>query len=98
MSAPAAVHVCHAQGCPAGVRAQDFMCQPHWLLVPAPLRDVIAANHRAGHENDTTASPEYRAVAQAAVDAVAHKEARSAPRAARPRRGKPVQLALFDLA
>ena len=74
------------------------MCQPHWLLVPAPLRDVFKANYRAHPEHDTTASPEYGAVAQAAVDAVAHKEARSAPRAARPRQGKLVQLALFDLA
>lgn len=39
MSAPAAANdVCHAQGCPAGVPAEDFMCQPHWLLVPAPWR------------------------------------------------------------
>lgn len=74
------------------------MCPPHWLMVPAPLREVITANYRAGHEHDTTASPEFGAVAQAAIDAVAHKEARSAPRAARPLRGKPVQLALFDLA
>lgn len=70
-------------------------------LAPGPsavARDVIKANYRADPKHDTTASPEYGAVAQAAIDAVAHKEARSAPRAARPRRGKPVRLALFDLA
>jgi hypothetical protein len=74
------------------------MCQPHWFMLPPPLREAIKTNYRAGQEHDTTPSPEYLAIAQAAVDAVAHKESRAVPRPPRPRRGKPVQLALFDLA
>ncbi|SBS76622.1 hypothetical protein MHPYR_340031 [uncultured Mycobacterium sp.] len=95
-AADGATHVCRAKGCPVEVAAADFMCQPHWLLVPAPLREAIKTSYQTGHEHDP--APELSAIAQAAVDAVAHQESRSAPRAPRPRRGKPVQLALFDLA
>lgn len=78
------------------VPARVFMCQPHWSMVPPPLREAIKTSYRTGDEHDP--APELSAIAQAAVDAVAHKESRSVPRAPRPRRGKPVQLALFDLA
>jgi hypothetical protein len=89
-----ATHVCRAKGCPVEVPAGMFMCQPHWFMVPPPLREAIKTSYQTGHDS----APECLAIAQAAADAVAHKEARGAPRAPRPRRGKPVQLALFDLA
>ncbi|CAN5144017.1 hypothetical protein BH09ACT8_BH09ACT8_08580 [soil metagenome] len=74
------------------------MCPPHMKMAPAPLREAIRANYPAGQEHGEMPSPEYLAIARAAVDAAAHKEARAAPRTPSPRRGKPVQLALFDLA
>lgn len=88
--------VCQAKGCPVEVPAETFMCPPHWLMVPAPLRDAITTSYQSGPERGP--APESLAIAQAAIDAVAHKESRGAPRAPRPRRGQPVQLALFDLA
>ena len=83
---------CQAQRCSVEVPAGTFMCPPHWSMVPPPLREALTVGH-----HDAASSPEYRAIAQAAVDAVAHKERRAAPRTPRPPRGKPVQLALFDL-
>jgi hypothetical protein len=91
-----ATHGCRAKGCPVEVPAGMFMCQPHWFMVPPPLREAIKTSYQTGHEHDP--APEISAIAQAAVVAVAHKESRGAPHAPRPRRGKPVQLALFDLA
>lgn len=89
---------CQAQRCPVAVPPGTFMCQPHWLMVPPPLREALNAGPRPGRDYAAAASPEHLAIAQAAVNAVAHKETRSAPRPPRRPRGKPVQLALFDLA
>lgn len=97
-AADTAPQVCHAERCSVEVPAGTFMCHRHMFMLPPPLREAIKTNYRAGQEHDTTPSPEYLAIAQAAVDAVAHKESRAVPRAPRPRRGEPVQLALFDLA
>lgn len=75
-----------------------FMCPRHMSMVPPPLRDAIKATYRPGHDIDQQPSNEYRELARAAIDAVAHKEARNAPRTPAPRTPrKPVQLALFDL-
>ncbi|WP_176470376.1 hypothetical protein [Mycobacterium avium] len=97
MTAP---HTCHAQRCPVEVPPAMFMCQPHWFMVPPPLREALKGSYRPGQENDKQPSAEYLAIARAAIDAVAHKESRAAkpkPAAPRPAR-KPVQLALFELA
>ncbi|PBA68965.1 hypothetical protein CKJ76_25645 [Mycobacterium avium] len=58
-------------------------------MVPPSLRDALTAA-------DSERSPTYATIAQAAIDAVAHAEARRIPRAARAPR-KPVQLSLFDV-
>jgi hypothetical protein len=63
-------------------------------MVPPPLREAIKGSYRPGQGVDKQASSEY--LADAAIDAVAHKESRGAPCKARPPR-KPVQLALFEL-
>lgn len=98
---------CHAQQCPVELAADQFMCPPHWQMVPAPMRAAIEASYRPHQEP----SAEFVAIVQGAIEAVAHKEARSAPRkqatapAAPPqapktsgrRRRKAVQLTLFDL-
>jgi hypothetical protein len=91
-----APHPCHAQKCDVEVEPAMFMCRPHWFMVPPPLREAIKGSYRPGQEVDEQASGEYLALAHAAIDAVAHKESRGAPRTARPPR-KPVQLALFEL-
>lgn len=97
MSTPApttATPTCHARNCDVEVPRAMFMCHPHWFMVPPPLREAIKATYRP----DQQPSGEYQDLARAAIDAVAHKEARSAPRKPIPRTPrKPVQLALFDL-
>ena len=103
---------CHAQQCPVKVADDEFMCPPHWQMVPAPMRAAIQASYRP----NTEPSAEFLAIARGAIDAVAHKEARTPPRkkSATPattpqkptvaapktsgrRRRKAVQLALFEL-
>lgn len=80
---------CHANGCATDVPDSTFMCEIHWPLVPSSLRGALTAP-------DVEQSPTYATIAQAAIDAVAHTEARRTPRALRSPR-KPVQLALFDV-
>jgi hypothetical protein len=89
-------HTCHAQGCDVEVEPAMFMCQPHWFMVPPPLREGIKGSYRPGQEVDKKPSSEYLAIAHAAIEAVAHKESRGAPRK-KPAPPKPVQLALFEL-
>jgi hypothetical protein len=88
MTTTAAVQACHANGCDTEV-GSAFMCEIHWRMVPSSLRDALTAPDREH-------SPTYATIAQAAIDAVAHTEARRTPRAVRPPR-KPVQLTLFDV-
>lgn len=83
ITAPAAPdpdeHTCHAKACTTDVDPSNFMCLPHWRMLPAPMRDAIKALYRPGHEIDNEPSAEYLAIARAAVDAVAHKESRRPP-------------------
>jgi hypothetical protein len=90
---------CQAHNCSAEVAPAEVMCPPHWSLVPAPLRETIKASYQPGEEGAPHRSTESQAIIQAAIDAVAHKESRSAPRRpAIPRSPrKPVQLTLFEL-
>jgi len=70
------------------------MCPDHWKLVPAAMREALAC----GDVSAVPPPPDWQAIAQAAVAAVAHRESRARPPAARHRPVvKPVQLALFDL-
>lgn len=89
-------HTCHAQRCDVDVEPAMFMCQPHWFMVPPPLREGIKGSYRPAQEVDKQPSSEYLAIANAAIAAVAHKESRGAPRK-KPAPRKPVQLALFEL-
>jgi hypothetical protein len=89
-------HTCHTEGCPVEVRPAMFMCQPHWYMVPPPLREAINAGYRPGQEIDKAPSNEYRAIAHAAIAEVANKESRRGRRKPQPP-AKPVQLALFDV-
>ncbi len=91
-----AIGRCQAKGCGTDVAPDMLMCDRHWALVPASLRDSIEVTYRPGQELDGAASAEYVAFAAAAVAAVAHQETRRASRK-RLRPGKPVQLTLFDL-
>lgn len=84
-----AVQRCHAKGCDTDVPNSTFMCDIHWPMVPSSLRDALTAP-------DAEHSPTYATIAQAAIDAVAHAEARRTTRTARLPR-KPVQLTLFDV-
>lgn len=78
---------CQAKGCKT--TDTTFMCQVHWPMVPSSLRDALTAA-------DSEHCPTYATIAQAAIDAVAHAEARRTARTARAPR-KPVQLTLFDV-
>ena len=65
---------CHAQRC--GDPTAGLMCARHLAMVPPGIRHVIASSA------DPAACPP--AILTAAIDAVAHKETRSAPRTPRP--------------
>ncbi len=66
-----------------------FMCEPHWKLVPPPIRSALQS------AVTTTAQPSTGdlVLMRGAVDAVAHAESRQRGRT-RPT-GKPIQLTLF---
>lgn len=90
-----AAHTCNATGCTVLVAAESFMCQPHWAMVPAALRDTIKTHYQPGQAITESPSAQYVDIATAAIAAVDHKESRVAAR--KPRRSsKPVQLRLFD--
>lgn len=71
---PSGPATCCAQGC--GDPASGLMCARHLAMVPPGIRHVIASSA------DPAACPP--AILAAAIDAVAHKETRSAPRTPRP--------------
>jgi hypothetical protein len=91
-----ALHPCHAQKCDVEVGAGHVHVPAALVHGPAPAARGHQGSYRPGQEVDKQASSEYLALAQAAIEAVAHKESRGAPRKARPPRN-PVQLALFVL-
>lgn len=51
------------------------MCRHHWFQVPAILRARVWATYREGQCHDKQPSPEWHAAADAAIAAVAEKEA-----------------------
>lgn len=63
------------------------MCSVHWPMVPPALREAIS--------RDLGSCPPE--IVTAAIDAVAHQESRIKARSGPRRRGKPVQLALFEV-
>lgn len=68
-------HTCHAKGCKKVVPPRLLMCLPHWRKVPADLQARVWATYRPGQEVLKDPTPEYLEAAQAAIDAVAAKEA-----------------------
>jgi hypothetical protein len=87
-------HRCLAKHCGTDLGPGEFMCARHVALIPGSLRTSIEAAYLNGHELGTHPSTEYLAYANAAIAEVAHKEARLRKDGGR---GKPAQLALFDL-
>lgn len=68
-------HHCHARFCPVGVPPKMLMCRRHWFMVPKPLRDAVWATYRPGQEIDKQPSAEWHEAADAAIRAVAEREA-----------------------
>lgn len=43
-------HTCHAEGCPAKVPPQLFVCAKHWRMVPPPLQRELWRVYKPGQE------------------------------------------------
>lgn len=69
-------HRCHARNCEAPVPPKMLMCRKHWWMVPEPLRREVWRLYRPGQEVDKRPTREYLEAANAAVNAVADREAR----------------------
>lgn len=70
-------HTCHARGCFAPVPPKMLMCRRHWFMVPSLLRARVWATYRPGQEaGGLPPSEEWHQAADAAIAAVAEKEAR----------------------
>lgn len=69
-------HHCHARGCPTHVPPSMLMCLKHWRMVPEALKREVWRTHVRGQEVRKDPTPEYLRAADAAIRAVAEKEAR----------------------
>lgn len=69
-------HHCHAEGCKRQVPPKMFMCLQHWRMVPKFLQNQIWAHYVPGQEIRKDPTPEYLAVAEKAIRAVADMEGR----------------------
>jgi hypothetical protein len=70
-------HRCHARGCATPTKPEMLMCLKHWRMVPRPLQRAVWATYRAGQCDDKRPSGEWHDAADAAIRAVAEKEART---------------------
>ncbi|MEW2484404.1 hypothetical protein AB0876_32935 [Mycobacterium sp. NPDC049093] len=88
MSQPASQRptTCRVSGCDEPT--DTLICHIHLPMLPPALRQTIA--------DSPTLDTCPAAILTAALEHIAHKECRGATRSPR-RRGKPVQLALFDV-
>lgn len=68
-------HRCHAKGCRERVEPKLLMCPKHWRMVPKKLQAEVWRTYRAGQEIDKRPTREYLDAANAAIKAVAAKEA-----------------------
>lgn len=68
-------HTCHARGCRVRVHPRFLMCRRHWDMVAPTLRARVWAAYRSGQERLKNPSLAYLEAAQAAIDAVALREA-----------------------
>jgi hypothetical protein len=64
---------CRARGCPVKVRQGTFMCPLHWNLLSAKLRRGIHHFYRMGAEPWNPADSGWKAIEEAAKDAVEKK-------------------------
>jgi len=69
-------HRCHARRCRTQIPERYLMCQKHWAMVPAPLRQAVWRHYRPGQEHDKRPSEAWFNAAKVAIRAVALAEAR----------------------
>lgn len=70
------VHRCHARNCPTPVKPEMLMCLKHWRMVPKALQREVWRTYRHGQCDDKQPSRSWHDAADAAIKAVADKEAR----------------------
>lgn len=68
-------HVCHAKKCKVEVPPKMLMCRKHWYMVPKKIQQRVWKHYVPGQEISKTPTRKYLKAAQAAVDAVAEREA-----------------------
>lgn len=69
-------HRCHARGCRRAVEPKFLMCPAHWRRVPKRIQAQIWKHYVPGQELRKDPTPEYLAVMQSAINAVAAYERR----------------------
>jgi hypothetical protein len=79
---PLGAHLCHARDCKVPVPERMLMCAPHWAMVPRELKRRVWSHYVPGQEIRKSPTAAYLDAAQAAIDVVFAKEARTALRAA----------------
>lgn len=70
-------HFCAARACKTKVPLRMLMCSHHWRMVPRALQVRVWDEYKPGQEQNLgRVSPEYLAVVEEAVQAVANVEGR----------------------
>jgi protein gp37 len=69
---------CSARACERDVAPKLFMCGTHWRMVPRRLQAAIWKHFRPGQEHDGKVTGKWLEAAQAAIEAVAQREAKLA--------------------
>jgi hypothetical protein len=68
-------HTCHVRGCKVEVPPEMLMCRKHWRMVPPRIRRAVWRHYRPGQCDDKRPSKAWHEAADAAIAAVAKKEA-----------------------
>jgi hypothetical protein len=68
-------HHCHARGCGVATKPEMLMCLRHWRMVPRDIQRRVWATYRPGQCDDMRPSEAWHEAADAAIRAVAEKEA-----------------------
>ena len=68
-------HHCHARGCKVPIPPELLFCLPHWRMVPRAIQQAVWRHYRPGQCDDKSPSKEWHEAADAAIAAVAKKEA-----------------------
>jgi hypothetical protein len=69
------LHHCHARDCRTPCKPELLMCLHHWRMVPRDLQREIWRHYRPGQCDDKQPSAGWHAAADAAIRAVAEREA-----------------------